>query len=143
MVAGYHSFLLFPIGRRDQDLLSLKSFSDRSERRSVSGHSEDALHDFGGLRIDQKRFVFGHLVAVGDRSAASDSMLHSITEDGFDLLAGIPGIPLVHDIQERSELVLGRTVAVHIVIDGDKPHAFFRKEDLGVETDLKIIPADS
>ena len=143
MVAGYHSFLLFPIGRRDQNLLCLQCFSDRSERRSVSGHSEDALHDFGSLRIDQKRFVFGHLISIRDCSAASDTMLHSVTEDGFDFLAGIPGIPLVHDVQERRKLVLSRAVAVHIVIDGDKSHALFRKEDLGIETDLKIIPADS
>ena len=70
-------------------------------------------------------------------------MLHSVSEDGLDLLAGVSGIPLVHDIQKRRELVFRLAIAVDAVIDGDKTHPLIREEYLRVITHLKIVPADS
>ena len=37
-------------------------------------------------------------------------------ETGADLLAGIPGIPFVHDIPERSELIVS-LISIHVLIE--------------------------
>ncbi len=50
---------------------------------------------------------------------------------------------VVHDIQKRSEVVLGGVVAVHTVVDSDEPNAFLRKKHLRIEPNLQIISSKS
>ena len=50
---------------------------------------------------------------------------------------------VLHNIEERSEIVILRLVAVHAVIDGDKTDLLLREKYLGIEADLQIISAES
>ena len=79
------------------------------------------------------------LVAIRDRAAASHSVFHSGLEDCLDFVAGVLGVPLVHDVQERREVIVLRGSTVHIVVDGDKPDALFRENDFGVVADLQVV----
>ena len=131
-------YLLLLLRGGNQDIIFLQSLGDLGKRRSIGGHSEDPLHHCGGLVIHKKRFVLGHLIAIGNRAAAPDAMLHAVAENCLDLLTGILGVPLIHDIQEWGRFVLGRAVAVHIIVDRDEADSFVREQDLGIEAHLHI-----
>lgn len=144
VIPRHHAFFLLPVHRRDQDPLGSQRLRDGADRLAIRSHSEDTLYDLGGLRIDQQRLVFRiHLIAIRNRTAHSLAVFHAVAEDGLDLLAGIPRVPLVHDIQERRELVFSRIIAVDVIIDGNESDTLVREKDLGIETDLKVVPSDS
>ena len=54
-------------------------------------------------------------------------------------VAGVLGIPLVHDVQERREVIVLRGSTVHIVVDGYEPNALFREKDFCVVANLQIV----
>ena len=54
-------------------------------------------------------------------------------------VAGVLGIPLVHDVQERREVIVLRGSTVHIVVDGYEPNALFREKDFCVVANLQVI----
>ena len=64
-------------------------------------------------------------------------------KDCLDLPARILCIPLVHDIQERCEVIASRSVTVDVVVDCDKTNVSFRKEDVCVVADLKIVSSET
>ena len=59
----------------------------------------------------------------------------------LDFVAGIFRIPLVHDVQERREVIVLRGSAVHIVVDGYEPNALFREKDFCVVANLQVVSA--
>ena len=50
-----------------------------------------------------------------------------------DFLACVFRVPLVDDIEKWGE------VAVYTVVDCDKPHAFFYKQDFGIKAYFQIV----
>ena len=48
-------------------------------------------------------------------------------------------LPLVHDVQKRSEVIVLRRGTIHIVVDGYEANALFREKDFRVVADLQII----
>ena len=58
-------------------------------------------------------------------------------ETGADLLAGVPGVPLVHDIPEGSKLVIS-FIGIHVVIERDQPDTIL-PEQFHIDADLKIV----
>ena len=56
-------------------------------------------------------------------AATPFAILHSRFENGTDFIAGVLSVPLVHDVQERSKVIVCGIGTIHIVIDGDKPNA--------------------
>lgn len=60
-------------------------------------------------------------------------------EYGLDLLGRVPRVPLVHDIAERSEIIVAHE-GVHTVIDGDQTDPFL-PEHFHDLTDLQVVTA--
>lgn len=48
---------------------------------------------------------------------------------------------VLHDVQERCEVIVLRGSTVHIVVDGYEPNALFREKNLRVIADLQVISA--
>ena len=46
---------------------------------------------------------------------------------------------VLHDIQERREVIVLRGSTVHIVVDGYEPNALFREKDFCVVANLQIV----
>ena len=110
---------------------------------ALEGQGEDLPHHGGGFLVDQQvvlllRVLFvpvEHLVGKGDVRPAPGQV-------GLLLLAaGVPQIPLVHDVEEGGELAALPIRAVHAVGDGDEPDPVLGKEHLRVEAGLQIVPA--
>lgn len=79
------------------------------------------------------------MVAIRDWTAASQSVFHSGLEYRLDFITGVLGVPLVHDIQKRSEVIVLRSSTIHVVVDGYEADTLFRKEDFRVVADLQIV----
>lgn len=58
-------------------------------------------------------------------------------------VAGVLGIPLVHYVEERGEVVILWLVTVHAVIDCNKAYLLFGEQNLGIKADLKIVSAET
>ena len=59
------------------------------------------------------------------------------------LVAGVLGIPLVHYVEERGEVVILRFVTVHAVIECNKAYLLLGEQNLGIKADLKIVSAET
>ncbi len=59
-----------------------------------------------------------------------------------DFFAGVFGVPFIDDIAEGCELVV-TLGTVYTVIHRNKVNIMFRKHDLGIHTDLQIIPPET
>ena len=46
---------------------------------------------------------------------------------------------VLHDVQERREVIVLRGSTVHIVVDGYEPNALFREKDFCVVANLQVI----
>jgi len=60
---------------------------------------------------------------------------------GPDFLGCVSQKPFIEQIHHRSKIVFP-VLRVHVVIDGDQPHVFFRKYDFGVESDFQVIATE-
>ena len=58
-------------------------------------------------------------------------------------VAGVLGIPLVHYVEERGEVVSLRFVTAHAVIDCNKAYLLLGEQNLGIKADLKIVSAET
>ncbi len=83
------------------------------------------------------------LIAIGNRAAAPHSVFHSGLEYRLDFVTRVLGVPLVHNIQKRSEVIVLRSSTIHIVVDGYETNALFRKEDFRVIANLQIITPEA
>ena len=64
-------------------------------------------------------------------------------EYGADFFARVLCIPFVDDIAEGRKVVVLLTVAVHAVIDGDKPHSCIGKGDFRIYADFQIVASQT
>ena len=58
-------------------------------------------------------------------------------------VTSVLGIPLVHYVEERGEVVILRLVTVHAVIDCNKAYLLLGEQNLGIKADLKIVSAET
>ena len=109
------------------------------------GQFKDTAHDGCCLRVNNQRLLVSRQPheTERNRATAAQALCHTGFEDRCDLASGIFGIPVIHQVDERRELVLCRIIAVDAVVDGDEPDAFFRKCYFGVEADFQIVSAKS
>ena len=63
--------------------------------------------------------------------------------DFLYFLARTFGIPFVEQVGKGGKFVALKAARIHIVHDGDKPHACFGIDDFGVRTDFDIVPAET
>ena len=81
------------------------------------------------------------LLSHTDRAAASHSVFHSGLEDCLDFVAGVLGVPLVHDIQERREVIILWVALSTLLLMAMNRTPFFGKKNLCVVANLQIISA--
>ena len=126
---------------RYQHLLRCQNVRNGCGTVALASQTKDFPDNLCGRLVHDKGLfvVWLSLVAVGNRTAAPHAILHSGFEYRLDFVARILGIPLVHDIQKRSEVIVLRSGTVHIVVNGYEANALFRKEDFRVIADLQII----
>ena len=77
---------------------------------------------------------FSFVVTVSAFSTASCSAY---------FVAGVLGIPPVHYVEERGEVVILWLVTVHAVIDCNKAYLLLGEQNLGIKADLKIVSAET
>ena len=80
-------------------------------------------------------------VAVGRVRAQRFAGLPFGFEHSPNLSAGVLGIELIENVDERGHVIFGAVDAVHAVVDGDEADVGIGKDHLGVHTDLQIISA--
>ena len=83
------------------------------------------------------------LITVGNTAAAPFAILHPRFENGTDFIAGILSVPLVHDVQERSKVIVRGIGAVNIVVDSDEPNTLGRKLNFCVKSNFQIIASET
>ena len=116
-----------------------------SERSADGCHSEDPFDYLGSFRINIQCLLiirFKH-IAIRNGPTAPETLFHSVSEYGLYLLTGVLRVPLVHDVQERSEFIVHRVIAVDVIIDRYEPDTFIREKNLRIIADLKIVPSEA
>lgn len=63
------------------------------------------------------------------------------SEGGLDFLGGISGIKLIAEVADRRHVKFCLYGGVHIVVDSDKPHIIFGKNNVRIHPNLQIVPA--
>ena len=110
---------------------------------TLHSHAIDSLYNRSRHRVDHP-LVFILLrfqVPIGYRAAGMLSSKVLCLKCRADFLAGIAGIPLVHNISERSELIVAFK-GVHAVIQGNQPSVVF-PQHLHIGADLQIVTAET
>ena len=79
------------------------------------------------------------LITVGNTAAAPFAILHPWFENGTDFIAGILGVPLVHDVQERSKVIIRGIGTVNIIVDSDEPNTLWWKLNFRVKSNFQIV----
>ena len=104
---------------------------------------EDFPHHICGLLInDPVVFILRVFdVAIGRIRTQRLAGLSFGFEHSPDFAAGILGIELIENVDERCHVIFGAVDAVHAVVDGDEADVGIGKDHLGVHTDLQIISA--
>ena len=129
------------VGRRYQHLFLGQNLCNACCGNALTYQPEDFSDNLCGWLVHDEGLLIVRLplVTIRDRAAASYSVFHSGLEDCLDFVAGVLGIPLVHDVQERREVIVLRGSTVHIVVDGYEPNALFREKDFCVVANLQVI----
>ena len=127
----------------NQDLFLGEQFRYRSWAFALAGKQEDTLYHLCGLRVYHKRLLVAGepVVAIGNTAGATLTVPHAGIKDRLDLVAGVLGIKLVHDIEERGKVVVGGVIAVYAVIDSDEAHILLGEKDFRIKSNFQIIPA--
>ena len=145
VISGNHSFFLLLVRGRNQNPFRSQCFPDGAERYCLGGYIKDLPDHCSRLRIDKECLLIRRIdpVSVGNCAAAPQTVLHTVPENSLNLLAGVSGVPFIHDIEKWHKLILGRIITVNIVVDLNGSHALFRKHNLAIESDLQIVSADT
>ena len=118
--------------------LLLQNLRDLIRAVALHCEGEDPPHDLGGFFVHQPMCpAFIPKIAVKD-GAGQVLAAHALClEYGFDLLAGVPRIILVHNIAERGKIIVA-VDAVYAVVNGDQANAF-DTQNLHDLPDLEIV----
>ena len=108
--------------------------------------------DFWVFVFDYKRLSFGGGILTVRHSKAAVCRFRvtkkrristTLLSCSAYFVAGVLGIPLVHYVEERGEVVILWFVAVHAVIDCNKAYLLLGEQNLGIKADLKIVSAET
>ena len=128
---------------RDLYLIFFKYLAYLKRSVAFKGELKYASDHFGSLFInDPMIMIFGILKITIRRGTCN--MLTGIAlrlKGGTNLLTCVFGIPLIHDISERQEVIITMQ-GIGAVINGDKSYILL-SEHLHDLTDFQIIPAQA
>lgn len=145
MVSGSFGMMPLFVCRRNQHFFVRKRLTDLRKTGTAGCHIEDPADNGSGLRIYMKGLLItgNPLITVGNTAAAPFAILHPRFENGTDFIAGILGVPLVHDVQERSKVIVRGIGTVNIVVDSDEPNTLGRKLNFCVKSNFQIIASET
>lgn len=123
----------------------LQLLCDLSRTHAAIGHIKDTFDHQRSDRVhNQGLLISGHtIVTKRNASAASLAIGHARIEDGFDLVAGISCVPFVHDVEERSEVIIRSVLTINAVVDRNEVDFFLREQYLGIEPYLQVVTTKS
>ena len=125
----------------DLHLIMLQNLCDLVWSISFDGQPEDPADHFGSFLVHDP-VVTVMLILEITIGAGTGNVFAGVAlglKYGLDLLGRVPRVPLVHDITERSEVIV-TLESVHAVIDSNQTDPFL-PEHLHDLTDLQIITA--
>ena len=133
------------VGRRAKYLFLGQNIRDLIHALAVNDHAEDAAHNRGGFLVDDPALLVLRVfqIPVNRVVAGVFAFVALRPIDGADLLGGITSVKIVHDIEERREIILGLIGAVHAVVDGNKANAVLWEGDLRIEAHTEVITTHS
>ena len=102
-------------------------------------HAVDALNDRSRHRVDDPLVLvlLGFQVSVGHRTAGMLPGKVLCLKRRTDFLAGVTGVPLVHDISERSKLIVPFE-SIHAVVQSNQP-GIVLPQHFHIGADLQIV----
>ena len=125
------------------DLLPLQRLGDIAGAQPVNAELIDPANDRRGFFVDQPVILVLRIAdesidrRIGDRLPRSALLL----EGGSRLAGLVAEIPLVHDVQERGELVAVLILAVDVVGNGDEADVMLPEEYFCIVAGLKVLAA--
>ena len=116
--------ILFFICRRDQHFFIRKSLANLCKTGTAGCHIEDSTDNGSGFFVHIKRLLItgNPFVPVGNTATAPFAVLHPGLEHRTNFVAGIFGVPLVHNVQKGRKVVVCWIGTVNIVVDSDEPN---------------------
>ena len=126
---------LFPKRRNAQNRFPLYGFG---AILGVFFRYERLCFDGGILYRRQNKAAVCHFRVTKKRRIATTLLSCSAY-----FVAGVLGIPLVHYVEERGEVVILRFVTAHAVIDCNKAYLLLGEQNLSIKADLKIVSAET
>ena len=131
------------VGRRYQHLFLCQNFRNACCGNAPTCQPKNFPDNLCGRLVHDKGLFIARfsLVAIGNGAAAPQPFLHSGLEYRLDFVAGVLCVPLVYDVQKRSEVIVLRGGAVHIVVDSYETNALLREKNLCVVANLQIVSA--
>jgi hypothetical protein len=135
----------FRIGGGYQDLIRSQNIGYLSGTFPLVGKLEDTLYHLGSFGVNNKCLLIAGepSIAIGNTARTPLTVLHTSVENGLDLVAGVLGVKLVHDVQKWGKVVIGGIRAVNAVVDSNEAHILFREQNFRIETDLQIVPPEA
>ena len=118
--------MLFFIRRWNQNLFIGKRLRNFGHTGTVCGHLKNLTNNGSGffVHIESLLITGNPFVPVGDTAAAPLAVLHPGFEHRTNFVAGVFGVPLVHNVQKGRKVVVCWIGTVYIIIDGNEPNTF-------------------
>ena len=126
---------------RRYDFILFQNTGDLRWPVTVQTKGKYPLDDFGSFGVDNPSLFALRVfhIAIGRVGAEMFPCFPFGLHHRADFLACIFCIPLVDDVQKRCEVAVLLVCAVNTVIDCDKPHALFYKQDFGIKAHFQIV----
>jgi len=114
----------FFICRRNQHFFVRKRLADLCKTGTAGCHIEDPADNGSCFLIYMKGLLItgNPLITVRNTAATPFAILHPGLEHRTNFVAGVLGIPLVHDIQKRGKVIVCGISTVNIIVDSDEPN---------------------
>ena len=141
----YTLVLLAEIHGRGFHLIIKKDSGNVIGTFALDGQLEDTANDRRRFFINMPSVLIPRqlLIAIDGRVSGWLTRFAFDANGGALLATQISQIPLVHYVEERSELIAVLIVAVHSVGNGNEVNAVLTEHHLSVKARLQIISADS
>ena len=129
------------VGRRNQHLTFGEDPGNDGGSTPLVGQLKNTAHHIRRHRVHHQPLLVLRcaVIAVWNAAAAPQALCHAGMEHRLNFVAGVLGIPLIHNVQKWGEIVVQRSFTVHAVVDGEKTHLFLREQHLGIEAHLKVV----
>ncbi len=108
------------------------------------GKVKNLLHNPAGFRVNQKMTFFVRVFHIAQRCIGSIvcAIGKPCVHGSLDLFAGLAGVHLIQDVQERGKLAFS-VERVHIVIDGNVAYTLAGEIDVRVLSGQDVVSSQT